>query len=144
MKDPTFIEKWAGWIRSRSDFVLVFLSIGLVALLLVLTVAIASAGEVDLSWQAPTTNEDGTPLTDLAGFTVYYYDTSGGWASPIGNQDVGNVTAATMTVPSQGNVYFIVTAYDTSGNESGPSNEVVADFLSPGTATSVTVDGVRK
>ena len=37
--------------------------------------------------------------------------------------------------------YFVITAFDTSGNESGKSNEVVAtvDFESPGSPTSLTV-----
>lgn len=124
-----------------------FLSFGLIALAVTLMLAMVipvSAGEVDLSWTAPTTNEDGTPLTDLAGYSVYYYDTAGGWANPIGNVDVGNVTASTMTVPSQGIVYFVVTAYDTSGNVSAPSNEVSADFLASNAPTSLNVDGVRK
>jgi hypothetical protein len=30
-----------------------------------------------LTWDAPTTNADGTPLTDLAGYRIYYGTTSG-------------------------------------------------------------------
>jgi len=104
----------------------------------------ADAGEIDLSWQAPTTNEDGSTLTDLGGYTVYWYDTAGGFSNPMGNLDVGNVTTTTITVPSQGIVYMVVTAYDTSGNVSGPSNEVSADFLASSVPTSLSVDGVRK
>jgi hypothetical protein len=29
------------------------------------------AAEVQLTWTSPTTNVDGTPLTDLAGYRVY-------------------------------------------------------------------------
>ena len=32
----------------------------------------ASAGVLDASWTAPTTNTDGSPLTDLASYRVYY------------------------------------------------------------------------
>ena len=32
----------------------------------------AFSAEVTLSWDPPTTNADGTPLTDLAGYKVYY------------------------------------------------------------------------
>lgn len=34
-------------------------------------------GTLSLSWVAPTMNEDGTPLTDLAGYKVYYGPASG-------------------------------------------------------------------
>jgi uncharacterized protein (DUF2141 family) len=38
-------------------------------------------------------------------------------------QDVGNVLTATFTGLATGTHYFVVTAYDTSGNESMASNE---------------------
>jgi len=37
-----------------------------------ISVAQSVTGRATLSWQAPTDNVDGTPLTDLAGFRVYY------------------------------------------------------------------------
>ncbi len=37
----------------------------------------AFAGTITLAWDAPTTNTDGTPLTDLAGYKIYYGPTSG-------------------------------------------------------------------
>ncbi len=81
-------------------------------------------GSAALSWQAPTTNEDGTPLADLAGFKVYY-----GTVSPIDKSngqsiDVGNTTAYTLSGLSLGTHYFTVTAYDISGNESPLAQEV--------------------
>jgi len=81
----------------------------------------AFAADVSLSWDAPTTNEDGTPLTDLAGYTVYYGIESANYTENI---DVGNVLTYTVTNLSDGTYYFAVTAYDTSGNESDYSNEV--------------------
>lgn len=38
----------------------------------VLTTFPVYAARVSLSWIAPTTNQDGTALTDLAGYEVYY------------------------------------------------------------------------
>jgi len=35
------------------------------------------AGSALLSWNAPSTNEDGTPLTDLAGYKIYYGTATG-------------------------------------------------------------------
>jgi hypothetical protein len=87
-----------------------------------LNTSIAFAYVATLSWYAPTTNADGTPLTDLAGYKVYY-------GTQLHNYDhkikVGNVT--TYKVPNLvggATYYFMVTSYDKSGNESGPSNEV--------------------
>lgn len=89
------------------------------------------AYEVELTWNAPTTNGDGTALTDLSGYKVYYGTSSGVYS---GKTDVGMPTCTTMgmgntectyTVASlnSGNYYFAVTAYDSSGNESDYSNE---------------------
>ena len=78
-------------------------------------------GSVTLSWQAPTTNEDLTPLTDLAGYRVYYGETSGVYTDVV---TVGNYTSASIgSLPTGKTLYFAVTAFDTSGNESSLSNE---------------------
>ena len=83
----------------------------------------AYASNAILSWDPPTTNADGTPLTDLAGYNIYYGTTSGSYGLPV---TVGNVITYTVTnlLDTQA-YYFAVTAYDTIGNESGYSNEVL-------------------
>jgi hypothetical protein len=79
-------------------------------------------GTIRLAWDPPTTNVDGSPLTDLAGYKIYYGTASGTYGQPI---DVGNVTTYTLTGLVQGQTYYIAaTAYDTSNNQSGFSNEV--------------------
>ncbi|MBI5286287.1 MAG: PKD domain-containing protein [Deltaproteobacteria bacterium] len=80
------------------------------------------AGQAILSWDPPTTNADGTPLTDLAGYKLYYGTAPGNYSQSI---DVGNVTTYTINNLIDGfTYYFAVTSYDTSGNESSYSNEV--------------------
>lgn len=80
------------------------------------------AADFTLIWESPTTNADGTPLTDLAGYKVYYGTASGTYGTPI---NVGNVTTYKVTgLLSDKMYYFVVTAFDTSGNESGYSNQV--------------------
>jgi len=74
------------------------------------------AGTISLAWDAPTTNSDGSDLTDLGGYYVYYGTASGVYGSPV---DAKNVTTYTLTGLTPGQTYYItVTAYDTSGNES--------------------------
>lgn len=73
-----------------------------------------------LSWDAPTTNADGTALTDLAGYKLYYGTSSGDYTVSV---DVGNITGAIINSLEPGNWCFAVTAYDTSGNESDYSEE---------------------
>lgn len=76
---------------------------------------------VTLSWEPPTTNVDGSPVTDLAGYRIYYGLSSRNYSWVI---DVGNVTTYKIENLSPNTYYFTVTAYDTSGNESDYSNEV--------------------
>jgi fibronectin type 3 domain-containing protein len=80
------------------------------------------AVQVQLSWDAPTTNADGTPLTDLAGYIIYYGQSSGQYGASI---DAGLSTAVAVSGLEVGQTYyFAATAYDTSSNESDFSNEL--------------------
>ncbi len=74
-----------------------------------------------LSWSAPATNTDGTPLTDLAGYYVYTGLASRTYTSKF---NVGLVTTYTVTSLPTGTSYFAVTAYNSVGTESAYSNEV--------------------
>jgi hypothetical protein len=77
---------------------------------------------VDLNWDPPTTNMNGTSLTNLAGYKVYMGTTTGNLTLL---SDVGNTTTYTVTnLPAGSTVYFAVTAYDSTGNESDLSNLV--------------------
>lgn len=87
------------------------------------------AGPVTLTWTAPTENTDGTPLTDLAGFRIYY----GSQPSGPYDQQTGDIGAAEssyqITLPA-GGWYFVATAFNAAGVESEYSGEafrLVAD-----------------
>jgi PKD repeat protein len=91
-------------------------------LAIALAVSQGQAASVELAWDAPSTNADGTPLTDLAGYKLYYGQTSGNYDGVV---DVSNVTSFILSDLTEGQTYFFVaTAYDFSGNESDFSNEV--------------------
>src|SRR2546428_1828241 len=91
-----------------------------------------SAGVLDASWTAPTTNTDGSPLTDLASYRIYYVaapaspclgSTFGLVASPTPNPPPGQIVSARLTGLTTGTPYNVaVTAVDTSGSESACSN----------------------
>ncbi len=80
----------------------------------------ATVDSVTLSWDASTTNSDGSPLTDLAGYKIHYGMSSNNYTQVV---DIGNFTGAAINNLSPGTWCFSVTAYDASGNESGYSSE---------------------
>ena len=86
-------------------------------------------GQAQLSWTAPTENEDGTVLDDLAKYRAYYS------ASPPEYVDYVEVPAGTETALIEGLTpgvwYFVATALDLSGNESQYSNEASKLIVEP-------------
>jgi hypothetical protein len=123
-----FIERERGLKKDEGEKVgamknrnLLFLYI-LFTMIFSLNLPAAFSGTATLSWDAPTTNADGTPLTDLAGYMVYYGNSPGNYFQ---NMNVDNVTTYTVNNLTDGlTYYFAVTAYDTLGNESRYSNEI--------------------
>ncbi len=112
-----------------------FISVAAAMIFLVMTIS-ASAADVPIAWD-PNTE------TDLAGYNVYYGTTARtgtdpktcalcGYATKI---PLGKVTTYTIANLAQGTTYWIsVTAFDTSNNESGFSNEVsgpAKDYIAP-------------
>ena len=90
---------------------------------------------VTFTWQMPTTNEDGSPLTDLAGARIYCGQEAGVHSLLV---DAGNVTTYTdTTLPEGVTQYCVATAYDTSGNEGAKSNEL---FFTPWVAPGVLIN----
>jgi hypothetical protein len=80
---------------------------------------------LNLEWNANTE-------TDLDGYNVYYGTSSGSYGEPL---DAGNVTEYELSGLNEGTTYYIaITAYDTSNNESGKSDEesgIPADTQNP-------------
>ena len=94
-------------------------------------------GFVDLWWRAPTTNSNGSPLSNLAGYNIYRGTTSGSYSpTPVnggtlvpgqGYRDTGLTNGQTY--------YYVVKAENYAGNESVSSNEVSE---TPASATDTT------
>lgn len=84
-----------------------------------------------LKWDAVTTNVDGSPVTDLDGYKVYWTQTKGVYTD-VNSKEVGKVTSIIVqdTIGNIKGLYcFVVTAYDFSKNESDFSNEVCDTFV---------------
>ena len=86
-----------------------------------ITVNGAATGSATLSWQAPTENVDGSPLTNLAGYRVAYGRSASSLTTVVELANPG-LTTHTVSDLSSGTWYFAVRAYTTSGVESALSN----------------------
>jgi hypothetical protein len=80
---------------------------------------------VTISWQAPTDNTDGSAITNLSGYKVYYGEASGEYSSSIDVPNPGLTSYLVQNLPA-GQYYFTVTSYNSAGAESGFSPEVSA------------------
>jgi len=100
---------------------------GFIVFLVLIFAAPVFGASVTLTWDAPTTNEDGTPLTDLAGYDVHYGSATQTYSLSV---DVGNVTSYTWDVGEREDevLFFNVRAYDTYGNFSVYNGEISVPF----------------
>jgi hypothetical protein len=78
-------------------------------------------GSAILSWAPPTRNEDGSPLTDLKGYKIYYGKSVARLDTVLDIPNPGISTASVSNL-SPANWFFVVTAYNRSDVESAPSN----------------------
>ena len=80
-----------------------------------------ATGSATLSWTAPTENTDGSPLTDLAGYHIYYGTSAGAWTSTI---TILSATETSYVVSSlaSGTYYFAIVAFNSEGIDSADSN----------------------
>ena len=80
-----------------------------------------TACTIDLGWNAPTQNTDGSALTNLAGFNVYC-DTGAVPGTFVGQATPGSKTTFSWACPGPGTYRCGVTAYNTAGGVSAMSN----------------------
>lgn len=83
----------------------------------------SGSSSVTLSWDAPTSNVDGSALGHLAGYKIYYGTSSGRYSRNITIKNPRTLTYTFNYLPAN-TYYFVVVAYSTSLNESAYSNEV--------------------
>jgi hypothetical protein len=80
-------------------------------------------GSATLSWAPPTQNLDGSPLSDLAGYKIYYGNRAGDYHTSIHIDNPG-MTIYVVEYLTPNTYYFVLTAINSSGVESRFSNEV--------------------
>ena len=85
-------------------------------------------GSVTLSWNPPTSNSDGSPLVDLAGFRIVYGQTSRQYTESIDIPTPG-VASAVIENLVPATWYFAVKAYTKAGVESDLSNEAFKTIM---------------
>jgi Putative Ig domain len=78
------------------------------------------SGSATLSWVPPTTNTNGSALTDVAGFVISYGTSPNELTQSV---TVANASATGYTVENlaAGTWYFTVAVYTTTGTQSAPS-----------------------
>ena len=80
-------------------------------------------GTARVSWSQPDQNEDGSPLTDLAGYRIYYGNAPGDYDNTI---TIDNSFMSSYLIDNLGESdwYFAMTAFNSLGIESDYSDEV--------------------
>lgn len=91
-----------------------------------ITVQAVSSGSVTLSWTAPTQNEDGSTLTDLAGYKVFWGTTPGSYPNSVTINNSGLTTYVVENLVP-GDYEFVAKSFNSTGIES--------DFSEPVTRT---------
>jgi len=77
-------------------------------------------GSATLTWMPPTENTNGTPLTNLAGYQIYYGTSATVMSQSVKIANPGIVTYVVSNL-SPGTWYFSVKAYTSTSVESGTS-----------------------
>ncbi|HEV3286811.1 MAG TPA: fibronectin type III domain-containing protein [Steroidobacteraceae bacterium] len=80
-----------------------------------------STSSASLDWAAPTTNTNGSALTNLGGYKIYYGTSSSRLSSTITISNPGLLTYMVEGLPIGTTYYFAIVAVTTGGVESADS-----------------------
>lgn len=92
------------------------------------TVTDMALGSMTLNWNAPTQNTDGSPLTDLAGFNIYFGKSQNNFSNRI---RIDNPSISTYLVENllPDTYYVVATSFNSIGVESQFSNTAIKTVL---------------
>ena len=120
-----------GDMRTVPRWRLEFLLAGLILAGSIVATARVEAASVTVNWLVPTTNANGTPVTDLAAYRIYLATSTPPCPSasfftrpaPATTPAHGDIVSKIITGLTAGTTYVArVTAVDTQGNESACSD----------------------
>ncbi len=80
-----------------------------------------ATGKAELAWQIPTENTNGTPLTDLSGYTIVYGTSAGLLDHSVQLTDIES-TSYVVTGLGAGTWYFAILSNTSSGTSSALSD----------------------
>ena len=100
-----------------------------------LALALPFGQSITFTWTAPTTNVDGSILTDLRQYTMYEQVDSGPWIPRIGISR--NLTKVTYRPTTTGTHRFRLTSVNIAKKESVPSNTLEINVERPAPQPSV-------
>jgi len=83
----------------------------------------SSSGGATLSWTPPTQNSDGTTLTNLAGYRIYYGTNASSLTQTITINSAG-ISSYVVSDLSPATYYFAISAFNSSGTEGARSSTV--------------------
>jgi len=90
-----------------------------------LDVVATATGSIAVNWLPPTERDDGTPLTDLAGYNLRWGTALGHYPNLAAIPNAG-IAAYVIDELPPGTYYLVATAYDALGVESEFSNVALA------------------
>jgi hypothetical protein len=82
-----------------------------------ITVRAFATGSAVLTWMPPTQNVDGSPLTDLAGFRVYWGSADSGYTNSVSLNTAGQTSYVIENLVPGGTYSFAVSALNARGLE---------------------------
>jgi hypothetical protein len=88
-----------------------------------INVVMPAVGSAELAWQPPTTNEDGSPLTDLSGYVIRYGKAAGTLDKSIKITNPGTTMYVVENL-MEGTWYFSLSSVNAAGVESRPTGYV--------------------
>ena len=81
-------------------------------------------GSATLTWTPPTQNTDGSTLTDLSGYRIYYGTNPGNYTNIVEVDDAGVSSFVVTNLAIPNTYYFVATALNSSNIESAFTTEV--------------------
>jgi hypothetical protein len=86
--------------------------------------AASTKGTLTVSWNPPTRNADGTPVTELTGYTLYYGPGSKAYTSRMSIDNPSATSAVIHGLQPGVDYYFVVASHNAAGQQSVLSPEV--------------------